>query len=280
MFVHNMLGVLDEPEEDSAAEPHEANVVAAAPEFRIEDLWFSYEGAATPVLKGLSLHVRAGETLAIVGRNGVGKTTLVKLLLGLYRPLRGRVLIGEVDAATRPLAWQRDNIGVVFQDFVRYQFAARDVVGVGWCSDADEERVRRSLDMADADTLVRGLPRGHATALGPAFGGRDLSGGQWQRLALARLFMRKSRVWIMDEPTSAMDPETEERTFRCFRQWTEGRTAIIITHRFATARIADRIAVIDDGRVTELGTHDELMARGGHYARIFQLQKQAFSASQ
>ncbi len=280
LYVHNLLHVLDDPEEESDTEPSAGNVLAAAPEFVIENLWFTYPGRSQPVLRGLDLQVRAGETLAIVGRNGIGKTTLVKLLLGLYPLQRGRFLIGGIDVGTRPMGWRRDNIGVVMQDFVRYQFSAAEAVGVGWSPDAgDAEAVARALRMAEAHELVAELPHGGATPLGPAFGGHDLSGGQWQRMALARLFMRRSRLWIMDEPTSAMDPETEERTFRCFRQWTQGRTAIIITHRYTTARIADRIAVIDGGQVVEIGTHDELLARDGQYARIFEMQAQAFARS-
>jgi ATP-binding cassette, subfamily B, bacterial len=280
LYVHNVLALLDTPEVETQAEPLASNVVEHAPDFSIRDVWFTYPGGNRPVLRGLTLDVRAGETLAIVGRNGIGKTTLVKVLLGLYQADRGSLVLGGNDLSQRPLSWRRDNIGVVLQDFVRYQFAARDAVGAGWTPDAgDEVRLERALQMARADGIVSALPGGLATPLGPAFGGQDLSGGQWQRLALARLFMRRSRLWIMDEPTSAMDPETEMQTFSCFRQWTEGRTAIIITHRFSTARIADRIAVIDDGRVTEIGTHEELMASNGQYAQLFRMQARVFSDS-
>jgi ABC-type multidrug transport system fused ATPase/permease subunit len=280
LYVHNTLEVLETPETERQAAPQTGNVLAQAPDFHIDDLWFAYPGAARPVLRGFTLHVRAGETLAIVGRNGIGKTTLAKVLLGLYPPDRGSLLLGGVDLARQSLAWRRDNIGVVLQDFVRYHFSASDAVGVGWTPEAtDPARIARALRMAQAESFVDALPAGLQTPLGPAFGGQDLSGGQWQRLALARLFMRHSRLWIMDEPTSAMDPETEMRTFECFRQWTEGRTAIIITHRFATARIADRIAVVDDGRVAEIGTHEELLAADGQYARLFRMQAQVFSES-
>jgi ATP-binding cassette subfamily B protein len=278
LYVHNALELLDAPEDEPQAAPQAANVVTSAPDFSIRDLWFTYPGAPRAVLRGLTLEVRAGETLALIGRNGIGKTTLVKVLLGLYPADRGTLMLGGVDLSRQSLAWRRDNIGVVLQDFVRYPFPARDAIAAGWSSDAvDEQRVERALRMAQADGIVAALQSGLDTPLGAAFGGHDLSGGQWQRLALARLFMRHSRLWIMDEPTSAMDPETEMRTFECFRQWTEGRTAIIITHRFSTARIADRIAVVDDGRVTELGTHEELLAVNGHYARLFRLQAQVFS---
>jgi ATP-binding cassette subfamily B protein len=278
LYVHNTLAVLDTPEGEKQAEPAAAHVLGQAPAFSIRDLWFTYPGAAQPVLRGFSLDMRAGETLAIVGRNGIGKTTLVKVLLGLYRQDAGSIHLGGVDLDQRGLCWRRDNIGVILQDFVRYPFPARDTVGVGWTPEAANlERIELALRMAQADGIVAALPARLETPLGPAFGGHDLSGGQWQRMALARLFMRHSRFWIMDEPTSAMDPETEMQTFRCLREWTEGRTAIIITHRFSTARIADRIAVVDEGRVTELGTHEQLLAADGQYARLFRMQAQVFA---
>ena len=280
LYVHNALELLGTPEDEPQMAPDPANVIERAPDFSIRDLWFTYPGAKNAVLRGLTLEVRAGETLAIIGRNGIGKTTLVKVLLGLYPADRGSVIFDGIDLAQRSLSFRRDNIGVVLQDFVRYPFRACDAVGVGWTPDAaNQERIARALEMARASGIVSALPNGLDTPLGPAFGGQDLSGGQWQRLALARLFLRHSRLWIMDEPTSAMDPETEMQTFNCFRQWTEGRTAIIITHRFSTARIADRIAVIDAGCVSELGTHEELLAANGQYAHLFRLQARVFADS-
>lgn len=279
-YVDNLLDVLAHPEDalDRDPAPREERLLADAPELELEDVWFRYQGATRPVLRGLSLRVRAGETLAIIGRNGIGKTTLVKLLLGLYPLERGRIRIGGFDAAERSEGWRRDNVGIVFQDFLRYHFSARWNIGLGWSPVCDDDgEVRRAVAMAEAEPILERLPAGLDAPLGPTFGGGELSGGQWQRIALARLFMRRSRLWILDEPTSTMDPETEERTVRCFRQWTQGRTAILITHRLSTARIADRIAVVDDGRVTELGTHDELIAAGGHYARLFQLQARAYA---
>lgn len=280
-YVNNLFQVLDHPEDELDADPSPklGHLLPGPPEFEVSDAWFSYPGAPQPVLCGLDLKVRAGETLAIVGRNGIGKTTLVKLILGLYPVDRGTIKIGGIDAATRSASWRHDNIGVVFQDFVRYQFSAKWNVGMGWCPDADDDTaVARALEMSQAGPVLEQLSAGVETPLGAAFGGRNLSGGQWQRIALARLFMRRSLLWILDEPTSAMDPEAEEQVVRCFRQWTAGRTAIVITHRFSTARIADRIAVLDRGRVTEIGTHDELIAAGGDYARSFTRQAQAYAA--
>jgi ATP-binding cassette subfamily B protein len=277
LYVRDLLEVLDEAESEPESPPRESQLITTAPELVIEDLWFTYPGSTTPVLRGLNLTVRPGETLAIIGQNGIGKSTLVKLLIGLYPIDRGRILLGGIDVATRDLAWRRANIGVVFQDSVRFHFSMRWNVGVGWVPDVDNsERVQRSLEMADAGSLVGSQPNGIDSALGTAFGGRDVSGGQWQRIALARLFMRPSRLWVLDEPTSAMDPEAEERTFHRFREWTSNRTAILIAHRFSTVRIADRIALIQDGRTSEIGTHEELLAADGQYAQLFRLQSQSY----
>ena len=278
LYIHNFLQLLNYKEEDPNPEPSSDHLLTEAPEFLIENLSFSYPGKEQPVFRNLNLQVHAGETLAIIGRNGIGKTTLVKLLLGLYPYDQGKISLGGIDLASQSVSWCRDNIGVVMQDFVRYQFSIAHAVGVGWSPDADDpEKIARALKMAEADSIVDELPFGDQSMLGPAFGGQDISGGQWQRIALARLFMRKSRLWILDEPTSAMDPEMEERTFRCFRQWAKDRTAIVITHRSSTARIADRIAVIDAGQVVEIGTHDELLALKGHYSKFFELQASVFN---
>jgi ATP-binding cassette subfamily B protein len=260
---------------DQAQEPTEAlapgeALLEAAPELVLEDVWFSYPGAAEPVLRGVNLTVRAGERIALAGVNGAGKTTLVKIILGLYQPQRGRVLLGGVHLSECSTAWKRKNIGVIFQDFSRFQFSIQENVALGWLDDAqNEERIWDALEKADAAQLVRGLPGGLKSALGPSFGGRDVSGGQWQRLALARLFMHRGRFWVLDEPSAAMDPETEERTFRRFRQWTTDRTSITISHRLSTVLMADRIAILEDGQVVDIGTHAELRARGGRYAELF-----------
>jgi ATP-binding cassette, subfamily B, bacterial len=256
-------------DEEESADGSEV-LLECAPELIFEDIWFSYPGRNEVVLRGLHLRVRAGETLAIVGVNGAGKTTLLKLLLGLYPIQRGRILLGGVDVSTRSIAWRRKNIGAMFQDFGRFPFSALDNVGIGWASDRqDETKVWSSLEQADADNLVRGLNDGLKTPLGRAFGGSDLSGGQWQRIAMARLFMRKSMLWVLDEPTAAIDPESEERTFRRFAQRAVARTVLIISHRLSTVARADRVAVLHDGQVVEIGTHQDLLSAGGRYARFF-----------
>ena len=277
-YVRNILDFV-EPAGEVIAEPCETRVFESAPDLLVDNLWFQYPTGNQPVLRGFSLHVRAGERVAIIGRNGMGKSTMLKLLLGLYTPERGRISIGGIDVAHQSPAWLRDNIGVVFQDFGRYHFDVAANVGLGWVTQVgDTGAVMQALDNADAGPFVSALPEGVRSALGTTFGGRDISGGEWQRIALARLFMRKSRVWILDEPTAAMDPLAEEQTFRRLCDNTRGRTVIFVTHRVSTARLADRIALVHEGRVEELGNHDQLMALNGRYAELFQMQARAYLA--
>jgi ATP-binding cassette subfamily B protein len=275
--VRSILEILDYPDEEQESPPDECRVVDSAPELVLDDIWFTYPKGDRPVLRGLHLRVQAGEMLAVVAPNGMGKTTMIKLLLGLYSPDRGRLMLAGNDLAQRSSAWRRDNIGVVFQDFCRFAFDVTYNVGSGWCSRADDTvAVADALRKAKATRIVEGLPKGINSALGAAFGGRDLSGGEWQRIALARLCMRKSRVWILDEPTAAMDSQAEEDTLHTLRAAAVGRTVVFVTHRISTARLADRIAVFDEGRVAELGTHEQLMDQNGRYAALFRRQARAY----
>ncbi len=241
-------------------------------EFR--DVTFQYPGGNAPAVDGFTLHVRDGELLALVGENGAGKSTFVKLLLRFYDPDRGSVRLGGVDLRDLPPEALRERIGVLFQDFATYELTVRENVRMGRPGAAvDDARVQKALRDARAEGLLRKLPAGLDSRTGRLFeGGHDLSGGEWQRLALARIMYRDADVWILDEPTSSLDPEAEAAVFAELKANLKGRIGIVISHRFSTVRIADRIAVIDDGRVQELGTHDELMALRGRYARLFELQ--------
>ena len=241
-------------------------------EFR--DVMFEYPGGHAPAVDGFDLQIRDGELLALVGENGAGKSTFVKLLLRFYDPTRGSIRIGGVDLRDIPAEVLRERIGVLFQDFATYELTVRENVAMGRPGAAvDDARVQKALRDARADALVAKLPSGLDSRTGRLFeGGHDLSGGEWQRLALARIMYRDADVWILDEPTSSLDPEAEAAVFAELKANLRGRIGIVISHRFSTVRIADRIAVIDDGRVRELGTHAELLAAQGRYARLFELQ--------
>ena len=239
-----------------------------------DDVSFTYPGGTEPALAGLSLDVRAGELLALVGENGAGKSTLVKLLLRFYDPDHGAVRLGGVDLRGVDPRELRSRIGILFQDFATYELTVRENVVIGRPEDPhDDGRVMAALRDARGDWLVRKMARGLDSRVGRLFeGGHDLSGGEWQRLALARLMYRDADIWVLDEPTSSLDPEAEAGIFAELKQQLRGRIGIVISHRFSTVRIADRIAVIAGGRVTELGSHAELVAARGHYARLFELQ--------
>jgi ATP-binding cassette subfamily B protein len=275
LFMTNLAEFMAVPDDEpDAAEPlEEGPPDLVAPEITLEDVTFRYPGGARDALSHVSLTIGAGETVALVGKNGAGKTTIIKLLVGLHRPTSGRILVDGVDVASMTMSALRKRVGVIFQDFARLQLPMRDNVGVGWLPARDDDAaIHAAIDDAGATEVVARLPQGLATPLGRAFGGDDLSGGQWQRVALARAFMRKSRILVLDEPTAAMDAEAEHEIFQRFRDLKRDRTAILITHRFSTVRMADRIVVFDDGRIAEEGTHDQLIALGGTYAHMFELQ--------
>jgi ATP-binding cassette subfamily B protein len=266
-----------EPDEPDVPFDPWAPGLTEAPVITFDKVSFRYPGAERPVLSDVSLTIQAGETVALVGRSGAGKTTLIKLLVGLYRPTSGRILIGGADITTMSRAVLRHSIGVIFQDFVRYQLSVRDNVGVGWLAALDDDRaVRAATARAGFTDVVDGLPGGLDTPLGRAFDGAELSGGQWQRLALARAFVRRSKVLVLDEPTAAVDAETEHEIFQRFRDLKANRTALLISHRFATVRMADRVIVVEEGTIVEEGTHAELMALGGRYAAMFRLQADGY----
>lgn len=242
--------------------------------FELVDVTFSYPGGENSVLNKINFKIRAGEKMAFVGQNGAGKTTLIKLLLRFYEPSSGKILLDGVDITAFDKNEYQKQFGVIFQDFIRYEFKVRENIAVGDITKIDnqeavEEAARRSL----ADEVVAEMSLGYEQQLGRRFAkGKNLSGGQWQKIALARAYMKDAKVMILDEPTSALDARAEYETFQRFIGLTKGKTSIIISHRFSTVRMADRILVLKDGKVLELGTHEELIDNNKLYAELFSLQ--------
>ncbi len=246
---------------------------------RFENVSFSYPGEARPALRNVSLHLRPGSSLALVGENGSGKTTLIKLLTRLYSPTSGRVLLDGLDLQQWDADALRTRVGVIFQDFARYQMLVGENVGAGdELHFEDEQRWRSAAVKGQADKFIEDLPQAYRTQLGKWFkDGRELSGGQWQKIALARAFMRtRADVLVLDEPTAAMDAQAEADVFEHFRQLARDRMTILISHRFSTVRMADQIAVLDEGAVVEYGTHAELLDMNGRYATLFNLQARGY----
>jgi ATP-binding cassette, subfamily B, bacterial len=244
----------------------------------VEKVLFAYPDTNEPALDGVSLEIGSGEVVALVGENGSGKTTLAKIVAGLYSPQAGRVLWDGVDASTVDPDDLRRAVAVVFQDFERYLLPARENVGLGRHERIEDlDAIVSAARRADADDFLARLPEGYETMLGREFaGGYDLSIGQWQRVALARAFFRDAPLVILDEPTASLDARAESRLFERIRDLLEGRSVLLVSHRFSSVRSADRIYVLDRGRVVEQGSHDELMAVGDRYAELFTLQAAAY----
>jgi ATP-binding cassette subfamily B protein len=246
---------------------------------RFENVTFQYPDAEQPTLVDVDLHIRPGESLALVGENGSGKTTLIKLLTRLYLPTSGRILLDGQDLREWDEAALRDRIGVIFQDYTRYQLLLGENIGAGDVRHfEDEGRWRDAGEKGMAAAIVESLPQGYRTPLGKWFNdGRELSGGQWQKIALSRAFMRsRADILVLDEPTAAMDAAAEATIFEHFRALTQGRIAILISHRFSTVRMADQIVVLQDGRIIERGSHEALMRLNGHYSHLFSLQAKGY----
>jgi ATP-binding cassette subfamily B protein len=261
------------PSGDAARGPHPEDGV------RFENVSFAYPGSTEPALENISLHLKPGSSLALVGENGSGKTTLIKLLTRLYRPTSGRILLDGLDLEEWNQGALRQRVGVIFQDFARYQMLVGENVGAGDESAfEDEARWREAAEKGRASEFIATLPAGYHTQLGKWFrDGRELSGGQWQKIALSRAFMRlRADVLVLDEPTAAMDAQAEAEVFEHFRQLAKDRITILISHRFSTVRMADQIAVLDRGRIVEHGSHEELMTRNGRYAHLFALQARGY----
>jgi ATP-binding cassette subfamily B protein len=246
---------------------------------RLENVSFVYPGAEAPALADVSLHLKPGRSLALVGSNGSGKTTIIKLITRLYVPTSGRILLDGRDLGEWDVETLRRRFGVIFQDFVRYQMLVGENIGAGDESHfEDEPRWKDAAKQGQADGMIGSLPAGYRTQLGKWFqGGRELSGGQWQKIAVSRSFMRRDAdIRVLDEPTAAMDAEAEAQVFGHVRDMAQGRMTILISHRFSTVRMADEIVVLEAGRIAEHGDHATLMQKGGIYSRLFELQARGY----
>lgn len=246
--------------------------------FVFENVGFKYSHSEKWAIRNLSFTMKAGEKLALVGENGAGKTTLVKLLARLYDPTEGRILLDGYDLREYDPADLRKEIGVIFQDFVKFQMTASHNIAVGRIEEKQNEaRIRTSAAQSLADTVINKLPEGYNQMIGRRFAkGVDLSGGEWQKIALGRAYMRDAQLLILDEPTAALDARAEHEVFLRFAELTQGKTAVLISHRFSTVRMADRILVLDRGHLLEIGSHQELLAKNGRYAELFNLQARGY----
>jgi ATP-binding cassette, subfamily B, bacterial len=285
LYLNDLFDLLQTPYGiDAPAGPSTVRIggsSATRGEVVFEKVSFTYPGSGRGALKEVSLRIEPGETVAIVGRNGAGKSTLIKLLCRLYDPTEGRILLDGVDLRDLEPADVRRLIGGMFQDYVTYQATAAENIGLGELERIeDRDAVEDAAAKGGADSLLGRLPDGWDTPLGKWFdGGVELSGGEWQKIALGRAFMRDARILVLDEPTSALDAQAEFELFARLRRLAAGRTAIYISHRFSTVRQADRILFLEHGALVEEGTHDELMALGGRYARLFKLQAAAYTGA-
>lgn len=281
LYMSNLFAYLDAEIDELPVPVTPATQIPSRDErgIRLVDVSFRYPGSEKWILRHVDLFIPAKQSIAIVGQNGAGKTTLIKLLTRLYRPTEGHIFLDGKDLAEWDEAALRSRFGVVFQDFNEYQLTARENVGVGAVARIEDgERIERSVDQGGARAVVDGLKDGIDTQLGRWFAeGSDLSGGQWQKIALARGFMREDAdILVLDEPTAALDAEAEHAVFERFQELTKDRTTIIISHRFPTVRMADRILVVEKGEIAEDGTHDELVRREGTYARLYGLQARGY----
>lgn len=267
-------GLSKSPQPDRSVQVVTRWPIPEAASIELQDVWFTYPSGQQPVLRGVNLSIKAGERIALIGENGAGKSTLVRIIMGLYQPSSGRILIDGVDIKDIPADRLPLYFAAVFQEFVKYQFPVADNIRFGRLEDASFDDVVWASRLSDAHTFIKAFPEQYDTMLGRPLGGVDLSGGQWQKLAIARALVRRAPIVVLDEPTAALDPKAEAEVYRQFGEMTQGRTSILISHRLGSARLADRIIVLKDGRVEESGTHEQLIAAGGEYAGFFTLQAQ------
>ncbi|MGB5336941.1 MAG: ABC transporter ATP-binding protein, partial [Woeseiaceae bacterium] len=273
LYLSNLYEYLEQPVPAPRGEATRGPDPEQGLEFR--DVSFRYPGAAQNALSNISLQVRPGESLALVGENGSGKTTLIKLLTRLYEPTEGNILLDGLDLREWDVESLRRRIGVIFQDFGRYQFSVGENIGAGDVRHiADEERWKEAAKTGMSAPFIEAMPEGYQTQLGRWFkDGRELSGGQWQKIALSRAFMRsEADILVLDEPTAAMDASSEAAVFEHFRTASSNKMTILISHRFSTVRAAAQIIVIHDGKILERGSHESLLAEDGQYAHLFRLQ--------
>jgi len=277
LYLSTLYDYLDTPVDAATGTATQGPDPAAG--VRFEHVTFTYPDATEPAVRDVSFELRPGRSLALVGENGSGKTTLIKLLTRLYRPSSGRITLDGLDLAEWSPSVLRRRVGVIFQDFARYQLKVGENIGAGDVTHFDDEaRWREAAALSMATPFVDELPEGYQTQLGKWFkDGRELSGGQWQKIALARAFMREGAdILVLDEPTAAMDARAEAQVFEQFRELTKDHMVILISHRFSTVRRADQILVMQGGEVLERGNHDELMKLEGHYAHLFSLQARGY----
>ncbi|WP_452230330.1 ABC transporter ATP-binding protein [Lacinutrix sp. MEBiC02404] len=246
--------------------------------FEFKNVHFAYPGSDNEILKGISFTMKAGEKLAFVGQNGAGKTTLTKLLLRFYEPTSGEILLDGININRFDKAKYQEYFGVIFQDFFKYEFTVRENIAIGDISEIDNQsKIENAAELSLANEVVQDLKFGYDQQLGKRFSkGQELSGGQWQKVALARAYMKDAKVMILDEPTSALDAKAESEVFDRFIGLTQFKTSVIISHRFSTVRQADRILVLEEGRVLEMGTHEELMKNKSLYSELFTLQAEGY----
>ena len=278
LFMETLFEFLDLPQIENRAQAGKALALDPTRGIEFKNVSFQYPGQSTWAVRTLNLTIHPGEKIALVGENGSGKTTLIKLLTRLYDPTEGEILYQGLNLREWPLDELRKKIGVIFQDFVKYQLTLRENVGFGSIDDLGNlTQIEKAADEGGMLDLIAALDEGWDTTLGGWFQkGRELSGGQWQKIALSRAFMRKGEVIVLDEPTSALDAEKEYEIFKRFKDLTAGKIAFLISHRFSTVRMADRIIVLREGQIVEMGSHAELLAVKGTYAHLFELQAEGY----